>query len=285
MFVKVGNRAKVEDLIRGIVVQSGNDACIVVAEGLAGTEEAFADLMNKKAAELGLRNSRFANATGWPDPNQKMSPHDLAILARHIIHDFPQYYHYFKEKNFTYAKIRQGNRNPLIYKKMGADGLKTGHTEESGYGITASATRGERRLILVVNGLGSVSERARESEKLLEWGFREFDNFPLFKAGETVADAEVWLGAEASVPLVVPEDLTVTLKRTSRRAMKATVVYDGPVPAPIEKGAEVAKLVISAPDMEPLEIPLYAGEGVERLGAMGRLFAALGYLVWGAVQQ
>jgi D-alanyl-D-alanine carboxypeptidase (penicillin-binding protein 5/6) len=285
MFVHVGKRAKVEDLIRGIVIQSGNDACIVVAEGLAGSEAAFADLMNKKARDLGLTSSRFANATGWPDPNQKMSPTDLAMLAQHIIHDFPQFYHYFKEKNFTYSKIRQGNRNPLLYKNMGADGLKTGHTEESGYGMVASATRGDRRLILVVNGLGSVSQRARESERLLEWGFREYDNYPLFKAGDEVAEAEVWLGAEAAVPLVTPKDLTVTIKRAARRAMKATVVYDGPIAAPIEKGAAVAKLVITAPDMEPIQLPLFAGETVERLGVMGRLFAALGYLVWGAAQR
>jgi D-alanyl-D-alanine carboxypeptidase (penicillin-binding protein 5/6) len=285
MFVEVGKRVKVEDLIRGIVVQSGNDACIVVAEGLAGTESAFADLMNEKARQLGLEDSIFANSTGWPDPNQMMSPRDLATLARRLIHDFPQYYHYFKETNFTYNKIRQGNRNPLLYKNMGSDGLKTGHTEASGYGLTASATRGDRRLVLVTNGLDSVSQRARESERLLEWGFREFDNYRLAKAGETIESAEVWLGAEASVPLVAEEDVIVTLRRTSRKNVKASVVYDGPLPAPVEEGAEVARLIIASPDMKPTEIPLFAGESVEQLGFIGRLFAALGHLVWGAAVQ
>ncbi len=285
MFVEAGQRVKIEDLIRGIVIQSGNDACVVVAEGLGGTEEAFAELMNKKAKELGLNDSRFANSTGWPDPNQVMSPRDLVMLARRIITDFPQFYSYFKETSFTYNKIRQGNRNPLLYKNIGVDGLKTGHTQESGYGLTASAVRGDRRLILVVNGLESVNQRARESERLLEWGFREFDNYRLAKAGEKIESAEVWLGAEASVPLVAKKDVVVTLRRTSRRNVKVKVVYDGPIPAPLEKGAEVAQLVISGPDMKPVEIPLFAGESVAQLGFVGRLFAAVGRLVWGAAAQ
>ncbi len=285
MFVRVGTNVTVEDLLRGIIVQSGNDACIVVAEGLAGTEEAFAVEMNKKARELGLTGSNFVNSTGWPDPEQVMTAADLALLARRIIRDFPQYYGYFKEKNFTYNKIRQGNRNPLLYRNIGADGLKTGHTEASGYGLTASAKRGDRRLVLVVNGLESVNQRAREAERLLAWGFREFDNYALFKAGDRVDEAEVWLGDAPTVPLVASRDIVVTLARKARRAMTVKVVYDGPIAAPIAKGAEIAKLIVTAPDVEPVEVPLLAGAQIGQLGLFGRLMAALGHLVWGAAKQ
>jgi D-alanyl-D-alanine carboxypeptidase (penicillin-binding protein 5/6) len=285
MFVREGTSVSIEDLLRGVIVQSGNDACIVLAEGLAGSEEAFVVEMNRKAQEIGLNNSHFVNATGWPADGHEMSPQDLAKLAQLLIHEFPQYYGYFKEKNFKYNDIQQGNRNPLLYKNMGADGLKTGHTEAAGYGLTASAMRGDRRLILVVNGLKSVSQRAREAERLLKWGFREFNNYAMFKAGEKVEDAEVWLGESGAVPLVTDKDVTVTLPRKHRADMKVAVVYDGPIPAPIAQGTQVAKLVITTPEREPTEIPLYAGESVEQLGIMGRLFAALGHLVWGAAQR
>ena len=284
MFVKVGERASVEDLLRGIIVQSGNDACIVVAEGLAGTEEAFAAEMTKRARELGMERSTFKNATGWPDPEHLMTARELAILADRIIRDFPQFYSFYSEKTFTYSGIKQGNRNPLLYKNMGADGLKTGHTEASGYGLTASATRGDRRLILVVNGLGSVRERSSESERLLEWGFREFGTFKLFEPGEVVSDADVWLGQEQTVPLMTEENVTVTLRRTARRNMKVAVVYDGPIPAPIVEGTPLARLVVSAPDSETTEIPLVAAADVERLGFMGRLGAAAGHLLWGGAR-
>ncbi|MDP6345602.1 MAG: D-alanyl-D-alanine carboxypeptidase family protein [Alphaproteobacteria bacterium] len=188
MFVEIGKRVKVGDLVRGIVVQSGNDACIVVAEGIGGDETSFASLMNEKARELGLLDSHFVNASGWPDPDHVMSARDLARLAGALIDKFPQYYDLFAEKSFTFNKIRQGNRNPLLYKNIGADGLKTGHTRAAGYGLVASAVRKGRRLTLVVNGLTSVNQRSRESERLLTWGFREFGSYALFKAGEVVAE-------------------------------------------------------------------------------------------------
>jgi D-alanyl-D-alanine carboxypeptidase (penicillin-binding protein 5/6) len=284
MFVREGTSVAVHDLLRGVIVQSGNDACIVLAEGLAGSEDAFVAEMNRKAQEIGLTHSHFANATGWPAEGHHMSPQDLAKLAKLIIHKFPQYYEIFSEKNFKYNKIQQGNRNPLLYKNIGADGLKTGHTEIAGYGLTASAVQGDRRLILVVNGLKSVSQRARESERLMKWGFREFNNYAMFKAGQKVEDAEVWLGQSSTVPLVTDKDITVTLPRKHRADMKVAVVYDGPIPAPITQGAQIAKLVITTPDRPDTEIPLYAGESVEQLGVMGRLFAALGHLIWGATQ-
>ena len=223
MFVDLGAKVKVEDLIQGIVVQSGNDACIVVAEGLGGTEEAFAEKMNQKAKEIGLEHSTFKNATGWPDPEHLMTARDLSILARRTIADFPQYYHYYGEIDFTYHGIKQGNRNPLLYKDLGADGLKTGHTDEGGFGLTGSAKRGDRRLIMVLNGLPTMKSRFEESERVMEWGFREFDNYTVFKKDAAVSEAEVWLGDQAMVPLVTESDLKVTLPKKSRHGMKVTV--------------------------------------------------------------
>ncbi|MCH9012997.1 MAG: D-alanyl-D-alanine carboxypeptidase [Proteobacteria bacterium] len=282
MFVEVGKTVRVEDLLRGVIVQSGNDACIVLAEGLGGTEEAFAEEMTRKAREIGLTGSSFANATGWPDPNQRMTARDLATLAKRIIEDFPEYYHYYAETEFTYGGIRQMNRNPLLYKSLGADGLKTGHTEEAGYGLTASVAQGERRIILVLNGLDSRKARGEESVRLIGWAMREYDNYTLFKPGETVDQAPVWLGEAASVPLVMPEGATVTLSRKARRDMRVKVVYDAPIPAPLRAGQEVAKLVVAAPGEEPVEFPLMAGADVERLGIFGRITASLEYLVFGA---
>ena len=281
MFVEVGKQARVEDLLRGVIVQSGNDACIVLAEGLGGTEEAFAAEMTRKGREIGLTGSSFANAPGWPDPNQRMTARDLATLALRIITDFPKYYEYYREKEFTYADIRQMNRNPLLYKSLGADGLKTGHTEEAGYGLTASAVQGDRRVIMVLNGLGSQKARSEESARLIGWAFREFGNYTLFEAGETVEDAGVWLGVEPTVPLVAPKDLTVTLSRKARLDMQVTVVYDGPIPAPLEVGQEIAKLVITAPGEETVEVPLAAGAAVERLGFLGRITASVKHLIFG----
>ena len=281
MFVPNGGKVKVEDLIRGIAIQSGNDACIVVAEGIAGSEDAFADQMNQKAKQLGLANSTFKNATGWPDPGHLMTARDLGILARHLIADFPEYYHYFSEIDFTYNGIKQGNRNPLLYKNLGADGLKTGHTEEGGYGEVGSAKRGDRRLIMVLNGMDTMKMRAEESEKLIDWGFNEYNNYALLKAGDTVSDAEVWLGNAPTVPLVVQSNVVVTLPRKARHGMKVTVSYDGPIAAPIAKGTPIAKLVVTAPDTQPIQIPLVAGADVGTLGFTGRITAALEHVIWG----
>jgi len=279
MFLEPGASVKVEDLIQGIIVQSGNDASIVVAEGLANDEAAFAQEMTKRGRDLGMRNSVFHNATGWPDPQHLTTARDLALLAQRTIEDFPQYYPYYSEKEFTYNGIRQANRNPLLYKDLGADGLKTGHTEASGYGLTASAHKGDRRLILVINGLDSIRDRTREADRLISWGFREFDNYALFKAGEEVSTAEVWLGKAENVALVVDRNLTVTLPNAARPEMKVSVVYDGPIPAPITEGDRLAVLKISAPGVETVEVPLVAGDSVEKLGFFGRLFAAVKHLI------
>lgn len=283
MFVEVDKRVRVEDLLRGVIVSSGNDAAIVLAEGLAGTEELFAEEMTRRAREIGLEHSVFKNATGWPDPEHLMTARDLAILAQHTIENFPGLYPYYAETTFTYNGIRQENRNPLLNQRTGADGLKTGHTEASGYGLTASVERDGRRLILVVNGLAGVRERATESARLIEWGLREFDTYALFKAGEVVEEAEVWFGEAARVPLVVASDVVVTLPRKARVEMTVAARYEGPIPAPIEAGAQIAKLVVSAPGIQPVEFPLVAGAGVERLGLFGRLSTTFNYLLWGVL--
>ncbi len=282
MFVEVGEQVRIEDLLRGVIVQSGNDACIVLAEGLGGTEEGFAAEMTRKGREIGLTGSSFANSTGWPDPNQRMTARDLATLAMRIITDFPEYYGYYSETEFTYAGIRQSNRNPLLYKSLGADGLKTGHTEEAGFGLTASAVQDDRRVVLVLNGLESQKARSEESARLIGWAFREFGNYTLFEAGETVEEAGVWLGVEPTVALIAEQDLTVTLSRKARLDMEVTVVYDGPIPAPLEIGQQVATLIIAAPGEETIEVPLVAGAAIERLGFASRITASIKYLIFGA---
>ena len=282
MFVEVGDRVSIENLLRGIIIQSGNDACIVVAEGLSGTEDAFAREMTKRGREIGLTSSIFKNSTGWPDPEHRMTARDLNLLALRTILDFPQYYHYFAETDFTWSDITQSNRNPLLYKNMGADGLKTGHTQEAGYGLTASAIRDGRRLVLVVNGLPSERARSEESERLIEWGFREFSNYELFSAGQEVDRAEVWLGAEESVPLTLEEPVLVTLSQREHEEMTVSVLYDAPVPAPIAEGQELAVLRISAPGMEPMEYPLYAATNVEKVGPFGRMFEITKHFIMSA---
>mgnify|MGYP003116204526 CR=1 FL=1 len=281
MFVEVDSRVSIGDLLRGIIIQSGNDACIVVAEGLGGSEEGFAEAMTSRARELGLEKSTFMNATGWPDPDHKMTARELGILAKHLIQDFPEYYPIFNEKEFTFSEIKQGNRNPLLYKDNGADGLKTGHTEESGYGLVGSAERDGRRIILVVNGLENAKERSRESERLMEWAFREFNNYALFKSGDVVDNARVWLGDKDVVPLTVESDLTVTLSRQARKSMTVKVVYNEPIPAPIIKGTPVAQLVVSGPEIETIAVPLVAMEDISRPGTFKRLTSAVEYLVFG----
>lgn len=282
MFVRVNQRVAVRDLLRGIIIQSGNDACIVIAEGISGSEEAFAELMTKKAREIGLTNSSFKNATGWPAEGHFMSARDIATLSMKLIRQFPEYYPIFAETEFTYSGIKQGNRNPLLYKDFGADGLKTGHTEASGYGLVSSAKRKGRRLLLVVNGLSSKRARSSESGRLLEWGFRETASYALFKKGETVETANVWLGKSPTVQMLVGRDVALTMPRSARRDMKVKVIYQSPVTAPVATGAPLGRILITAPGQKKIEIPLIAGADVERLGPSGRVSAALKYLLLGA---
>ena len=281
MFVAVNSRVTIEDLIRGIIVQSGNDATIVVAEGLSGSEGAFADEMNETAKQLNMTNSNFINASGWPDPDHETTARDLAKLTVATVKNFPDLYRYYGEKTFTYNGIKQGNRNPAIYRNIGADGLKTGHTEAGGYGLTVSAIRKNRRLILVINGLPTKKSRAVESERILDWGFREFNNYALFKAGETVTEAQIWMGEHGSVPLLIERDLIITLSRKVRRGMKVKVAMETPVPAPVKKGDVLATLKVELPGRPTMKIPLVSGADIGQLGVFSRLGAAVKYVLWG----
>lgn len=282
MFLSIGDNVSVENLIKGIVIQSGNDACIVVAENIAGSEDDFVILMNKTAKKLGLKNSHFENATGLPHPDHRMSMEDLAILARHIIKEFPELYHYFSQKEFVYNNIKQGNRNPLLYTMKGADGLKTGHTEEAGFCLVASATKGDRRLIEVMSGMSSNRERSEEAERLMSWGFREFNNFKIFTKGQTVAAAKVWYGKEDSVNLTVADDVLKTVHMSQQDNVKATAEFDEPVKAPIKTGQEIGTVKIEIDGQAPLNVPLVAANDVAETGMLGKFWANVKYFVFGA---
>ncbi len=281
MFVELHNQIKVEDLLQGIVVQSGNDACVVVAEAMAGSVESFAEQENATAKRMGLTHSHFMNSDGWPDPQHYSTAHDLAILAHHLINEFPEYYHYFSEIDYTYHGIKQGNRNPLLYKNVGVDGLKTGHAEGPGYGLVASGQREGRRIIMVVQGTDSKQSRSDETLRLWEWAFRNFDNYKIVKANAPLVDAPVWLGAQATVPLAAQSDVVVTLPRGARDKVKATAVFDGPLPAPVAAGQAVGKLRIEVPGMSPMEVPLITAGTAERLGTFARIMAAARHLILG----
>ncbi len=280
MWVEVGTDVTIEDLIRGIVVQSGNDATIVVAEGLAGSEEAFARQMTDTGRKIGQQNSVYRNASGWPDPEHITTARDLYIIARRTIEDFPQYYHYYAETTFTFNDIKQDNRNPLLYVEVGADGLKTGYTRAAGYGLTASAIRNGRRLILAANGFESSRTRAREARSIIDWGFREFAVHELFAADENVGTAEVWLGQEDTVPLVLENDLSYTLAWDDRDKLSVRIIYEGPVPAPVTKGQEIALLVVDSPTTGTIEAPLFAAKDVGELSLVPRLISALADLIF-----
>jgi D-alanyl-D-alanine carboxypeptidase (penicillin-binding protein 5/6) len=267
MFVHVNDSVRVEDLIRGVIVQSGNDATIVLAEGLAGTEEAFAAAMNAKAKELGMLNSNFMNASGWPDPNHYSTARDLAILGKALITNFPDEYKYYSEIDFTFNGIKQGNRNPLLYKGIGGDGIKTGHTEDAGYGLIGSGQFDGRRVIFVVNGLESMEARSQEAAKLLDWGLKSFKNKTILKAGDVIAQADVAMGLAQKVGLTGTKDVIMTLPNMAAQESKVEITYNAPLVAPIKKGQEVAKVSVTLPGRDqPLTAPLVADSDVPELG-------------------
>lgn len=277
MFLNERDRPTVEQLIQGIIVLSGNDACVTVAEGLAGSEEAFAEQMNAEAKKLGLTHSHFANASGWPDPGQMMSMHDLATLAMHIMQTYPQYYHYFSEQSFAYdgrAPANEDNRDPLLGRVPGADGMKTGHTEASGYGLVGTAKQGDRRILVVLNGLPTIASRGTEGEKLINWGFRQFVEKTVATKGGVVAWAPVWLGAQTQVALVPAEDAKVLVSVTASDTLDAKVVYTGPLEAPLKAGQKVAELVVSRPELPDETIPLVAASDVPKGGFLRRIETA-----------
>ena len=275
MFVREGDRIRIEDLIRGAIIHSGNDACVVLAEGLAGSEDAFAKRMTDRALELGMKNSTFANATGWPHPNHRMSARDLIFLSQRMIEEFPEYYHYFAETDFTWDKVKQNNRNPLLYLDIGADGLKTGHTEEAGYGLVGSAIRGDRRIAFIISGLDSSKSRSVESERLTTWAFREFKTGKIANAGQIVGEAEVWIGDADTVPLAPKDDVIATAPFGELDKMKVTVRYDGPIEAPIALGQPIAELIVESPGLPAVSTPLVAAAAVERGGLISRVTAAV----------
>ena len=274
MFLKEGDSVSVEDLIRGVVVQSGNDACIVLAEGMAGTEAEFANRMTKRARQLGMTNSIFANSTGWPHPDHRMSARDLVFIARNMIQEFPEYYTYFAEKTFEWEGIVQDNRNPLLNLDIGADGLKTGHTEEAGYGLVGSVEQDGRRIVFMLTGLASAKDRAIESERLTSWAFREFSTETLIEKGAVVTQADVWLGDADTVDLVADEDLNILVPYADRDDIKVNVVYQGPIQAPIEAGTKVAEMIVTVPGLSDRVFDLHAGSTVSSGGFLSRVFAS-----------
>lgn len=288
MFVELGSRIRVEDLIRGIIIQSGNDACIVVAEALGGTVEGFVSLMNKRARQIGLNQSTFVNPDGLPDPpGQMMSALDLAKLARHLINDYPQYYHYFSEREFVWHNIHQPNRDLVLGSLQGADGLKTGHTDAAGYGITISAKRNNQRLILVLNGLRYPQyhndyfpniRRAEEASRVMEMAFREFRSYQILKPNQIVGQVAVAGGAEPTVPVTAARPLTVTMQVESRGGLKTLVKPAPGLTAPVQAGQQVSTLVVTAPDFPAMTVPLYAAQPVAQVGIFGRMMHAITHL-------
>jgi len=281
MFIPIHSKVSVDDLLHGAIIQSANDACITLAEGISGNESAFAELMTKRARELGLAKSTFGNSTGLPDPRQLMTSRELAKLARHIIATYPDYYKYYGEREFTWNKIRQFNRNPLLALNIGADGLKTGFTKEAGYGLVGSAVQNGLRLIVVVNGLRSEKERADEAKKMLDWGFHNFQSGLLFAEGQEIAQAKLYGGAKGQVPLTAGKEVRLMVPRGSRDKIIARVVYSGPVPAPVQEGQKIGTLKVWRGESVVLEVPLQAGESVATGSMPGRAFDAATELVLG----
>lgn len=281
MFLNERDRPTVEELIRGLVILSGNDAAVTIAEGLGGSEEAFARQMTSRAAAIGLKASHFTNASGWPDPGQRMSVRDLTMLAARIITEFPQYYPYFGETEFNWdgrAPDNRFNRNPILGIGLGADGLKTGHTEEAGYGIVGSAKQGNRRIVFAMQGLSSEDERASEAQAVINWAFRQFSEQTVIKKGETVTKAEVWLGDAPDVGLVAAKDVTVLVPATHRDGVPSKITYMSPLPAPIEAGTEVGTLTLLPEGLPPLDLPLVTESAVGTGGFLARVLVSAGRL-------
>lgn len=286
MFLDPNSTVTIRELLHGIIVQSGNDAAIVLAEGLSGSEDAFADEMNDKARELGMFNTVFRNATGWPDPDLTTTAKDLNILSTALIQNFPtdkypELYPIYKVKNYTYNDIKQGNRNPLIYSDESADGLKTGHTEESGYGLVGSALRGSQRVVMVLNGMKSKNERAQESRRLMDFMFREFKKYEFYDAAEVIDEANVWLGDSATVKLLAGGDVHKVMSRKERRDLEVSLNWSDPIPAPLKKGQAVGSITLRY-DGKQEDYPLIVAQDVTELGFFDRITEAVKYLIFGS---
>jgi D-alanyl-D-alanine carboxypeptidase (penicillin-binding protein 5/6) len=281
MWVALNSDVSVDDLLKGIIVQSGGDACVVVAEALGGSEAGFAEMENARAKELGLTHSHFVNSSGLPDPEHYMSSEDLVKLSAHIIKDYPEHYPYFAMKDFTWSKIHQDNRNTLVNDNIGVDGLKTGHTDAGGYGIIASAVRDGRRLIVIINGMPSERTRIAEARRLLDIGYREFKDYKLFEPSDVIAEADTWGGAKSKVGLKVAQPLNVLIPVDSRRDMKVTLKYDMPLRAPIAAGQQVGTITVSVPGKPDKVVPAVAAEAVPSTGIFDHMMMGLQMLVFG----
>ena len=281
MFIEVDKRVSVYDLLLGVVVQSGNDASIAIAEGISGSEEIFAVEMNNLGKKIGLTGTNFTNSSGWPDDNHYTTAEDLAKVAQYTIENHYELYQMYKISDFTYNGIKQDNRNPLLYTFEGADGFKTGYTEAAGYGLVGSAERGDRRLILVLNGLESSKSRAQESLRLMDWGFNNFQLVDFFKKNEVIQEVDTWLGKEDKVNLVALKDISVSIPKAQLSSAKVTVLVEEPIATPIKIGDQIAKLQVSFADKQ-VDFPLYSGEDIDQKNFFSRIFSAIYYIILGS---
>ena len=288
MFIMVGDEVSVENLLRGIIVASGNDACIALAEGIAGTEEEFAVLMTEKALEIGMENTNFSNSSGINDPNNYSTVRDILIMSNYLIKNYPEYYHYYKEKEFTWDRtggdpITQGNRNPLLYKNMGADGIKTGYLAVEKYSLASSIKKKNRRLIAVGSGFNSKNDRSRQSAKLLTWGLTKFDTILIGKKNDVISELDVWQGRQKKVKAYISSDIYKTIPKAKKKYLKVTVNYDGPLEAPIEKNDVIGKMKITYKDEVVGNYDLFASESVQKQNIISRILSSINFLIWGDV--
>ena len=288
MFIMINDEVSVEDLLKGIIIASGNDACVALAEGIAGTESNFADMMNEKAAEIGMLSTNFTNSSGINDPDNISTVKDIALMSKYLVKNYPVYYEYFKEKTFTWDRtggepIKQGNRNPLLYKNVGVDGVKTGYLAVEKYSLASSMKKNDRRLISVVSGFETKNLRSSESLKLLNWGFRNTNTFEISKKNETFFEIDTWLGVKPRVKATTKEDLYITINKKDIRYLNVLLDYKGPIRAPIKKDTELAKIIVTQKDNTIKEIPLYAAEDVKKVNFLKSLLTSLNYVIWGDV--
>jgi D-alanyl-D-alanine carboxypeptidase (penicillin-binding protein 5/6) len=288
MFIMVNDEVSVENLLKGIVIASGNDACVALAEGIAGSEEIFAEMMNEKAAEIGMTSTNFSNASGINDPENYSTVRDIALMSKYLIKNYPDFYLLYSEKNFTWDRtggdpIKQGNRNPLLYKKIGVDGIKTGYLAVEQYSLASSMQRDKRRIIAVASGFPTKNFRSSESLKLLNWGFRNTNTYEISKEGETFFELDTWLGNKNKIIAVTKEDYYLTFNKKDVRHLKVSLEYDGPIKAPISKNQKIANLIISNKDGVVKNLPLYASEKISKVNFFKSLFTSLNYLIWGDV--
>ena len=288
MFIMVNDQVSVEDLLKGIIIASGNDACVALAEGIAGSEENFAEIMNEKASEIGMINTNFTNSSGINDPDNVSTVRDIAVMSKYLIKNYPTYYELFKEKTFTWDRtggdpIKQGNRNPLLYKNVGVDGVKTGYLAVEKYSLASSMKKNDRRLIAVVSGFPSKNLRSSESLKLLNWGFRNTNTFEVSKKDETFFELDTWLAKKRKIKAVSKDDYYITIPKKDIRHLKVSLNYNGPIVAPIKKGKKIANLVVTKKDEIIKTLPLYASEDLKKVNFFKSLFTSINYLIWGDV--